>query len=166
MACGKGSQFKERMIRMPTWLLLILLAYSSLCSTCPVFIDCKTPEQGLEDLNRRFPAWRENYEVEEFDCSEMSALVNQYFKCAGMKSKMEIGNSKEFGHAWVVVDSKYIEATRLYISDPTNYNQYINMGEASYVGIPEVDWWNSKYIHDQMDVTIWVSKLKSIGGIL
>ncbi len=107
-----------------------------------------TVEQGLQNLNQAFPDWKENYEIDDFDCSEMSALVYQYFKCCGFKDvQLYSGwnDVRNVGHSWVVVDGIYIEATRLEINNNLRYYRRFN---SDGYGVPsnDLDFWNSKYI--------------------
>jgi len=108
-------------------------------------------QEGLNEICANFPDWVENYEDDEFDCSEMSALVAQYFIVEGFQDvKIKYGYNKDIGcHAWVVVDGQIIEATSLYISDDIEfYNSFVDRGSRQLY--TENDWWNSKYIQDKM----------------
>ena len=132
--------------------LMILLMY---CTLLGADIQDPTPvatvEQGVTELNEMFPDWRESYELGEFDCSEMSAFVKTYFEYQGFNAELYRGRSRHTGlsHAWVVVDGKVIECTKLKIRERTgsydkrtprtiteNHKQYMR----------DVDWWNSAYI--------------------
>lgn len=130
--------------------LLLLLHLSTVNPIVDVeFTDITTIEQGLTELNRAFPDWRQNYKEGEFDCSEMSALVYQYFKCCGLEPELKVGYNFNEGwaHAWVVCQGEIIESTWLDINpDKEFYNQIAPCSLTEEAQVTEYDWWNSPYI--------------------
>ena len=108
-----------------------------------------TVNQGLVELNKAFPDWEHNYQVNEFDCSEQSALVYEYFKCAGLEPELKLGYDwpHKYGHAWVVCQGKTIECMELRVA--TNQTFYDHFNPFKYYSQAErdgdLDWWNSGY---------------------
>jgi len=137
---------------MNNFLVTLLLMYFGLFGmNVQDFTPIYSVQEGVNEINSVFPDWVENYEDDEFDCSEMSALVAQYFIIHGYQDvKIKYGYNKDIGcHAWVVVDGQIIEATSLYISDDIEfYNSFVDRGSRQLY--TENDWWNSKYIQDKM----------------
>ena len=135
---------------MSTTLFTILLYFSMLFNPGVITFDHPaTVEEGLVVLREMYPDWVANYKEDEFDCSEMSSLVAQYFIVAGytdVQIKAGYNMQEGFSHEWVVVDGKIIEATGLYISrDHKFYRQMNDRGE-TYKLYCEKDWWNSQYM--------------------
>lgn len=132
--------------------LMILLMYFSLLTGAQVYdpTPVATVEQGVEELNQMFPDWHDNYELGEFDCSEMSAFVCTYFKYQGFDAEMHRGRSRFTGlsHAWVVVDGHLIECMTLKIKERTgSYERRIPWKATTRKqNMEDVDWWNSAYI--------------------
>jgi hypothetical protein len=141
---------------MKTCVLLLMLQLSVInpFSTFQI-TDIKTADAGVVQLNQDFPDWYENYRENEFDCSEMSALANQYFKCAGIKSEVKTGYRNEprwFAHAWVSVEGKNLEATNLtMVYDSFGYDELKSYGTPDLRNDTEYDWWNSKYIKNKLN---------------
>lgn len=54
--------------------ILIVVILSLIFNTTPI----ERTELALDLLNRAYPQWEENYKLDEFDCSEMSAFVSDY----------------------------------------------------------------------------------------
>jgi len=141
---------------MNTVLFTLMLYLSTIFN--PGVITMEHPgsvDKGLQVLRYQYPEWTEHYEEDEFDCSEMSALVAQYFKVSGYKNvEVKNGYSRDIGaHTWVVVEGEIIEATGLYIShDKLFYDQFYSRGSRQMYC--ESDWWNSNYIKQQGGGTI------------
>ena len=134
---------------MSTTVFTILLYFSMLFNPGAITFDRPaTVEAGVAVLNEQYPDWVEHYEDDEFDCSEMSALVSQYFITAGYTDvQVKSGYNKDIGgHSWVVVNGNIIEATGLYVSDDIEfYNSFTDRGRQMY---NDIDWWNSEYMLD------------------
>ena len=133
--------------------MLLLLLHTSAINPFTVFqiTDVKTVETALVQLNKAFPDWKANYKENEFDCSEMSALVFQYLKACGLNPELKTGyNFREgYGHAWVVCQSKIIESTWLAINpNKAFYDEKVFTPAVINESIAktEYDWWNSPYI--------------------
>jgi hypothetical protein len=112
-----------------------------------------TVDQGLVQLNKAFPDWQANYEYNEFDCSEMSALVYQYFKDCGLEPELKNGWAQNIwgykgiiGHSWVVCQGKVIECTKLQVYPADMYKDFKPNNLSDSMAKTEYDWWNSKYI--------------------
>lgn len=139
-------------------IMIVLLLYVSTLFPGIVNMDkVDSVEQGLATLNAAFPDWAENYQMGEFDCSEMSAFVAQYFRCAGFKDvKVMVARSRykgQPGHAWVVVDGKVIEAVILTIADGAAFKQCFKKSTEcdtiKHRKSSDWDWWRSDYFQDR-----------------
>ncbi|MFW9832350.1 MAG: hypothetical protein ACFFD8_11305 [Candidatus Thorarchaeota archaeon] len=84
---------------------------------------------GIDGLEETLSAynWSQPYRQFEFDCSEMSAYLEQYLENRGWNTSIAVG----FSHAWLLVEtneSDYtpVEATSLEIiyDDNENYDNY------------------------------------------
>jgi len=109
------------------------------------------------------------YQLDIFDCSEMSALYERAFENAGYNAKIAAGYSSTDGHAWVVVEKEdegdgvnwlWFEATAQQFVSPINYEDYLdncftfdNIIEALEYSEEEFNWW--KELEDFENV-IWV----------
>jgi hypothetical protein len=139
---------------MQTFMLLMLLHLAAVNPFVHVHLtDVPTVEVALVQLNQAFPDWEANYKVNEFDCSEMSAFVDEYLDACGLNAEMKTGyNFREgYGHAWVVCQGKTIEATWLQVNtDKSFYDALTPCTMGPKVTANEYDWWNSPYMIDKM----------------
>jgi hypothetical protein len=110
------------------------------------------------------------YDVDYFDCSEMSAFLEYYFenKC-GWDTYVLVGDTTRGHHAWVYIEDEYgnyvhVESTGLFVIDNYNWDwfQYTrsethgtisSLYVSSYNSWQEWDWWNTRY----------ASELQSLG---
>lgn len=111
-------------------------------------------EIALDILNRAYPNWSEQYVVNEFDCSEMSAFVDDYLNFWRVDAEpiCKMNWETQIGHRWLEVDGKIIECTILKIVDGDNefYKQFTT--EIINIKEHEVDWWNNDYIKGSLCV--------------
>jgi hypothetical protein len=110
---------------------------------------------GIDGLEVTLSAynWSLPYRKFEFDCSEMSACLEQYLENRGWNTSIAVG----FSHAWLLVEtneSDYtpVEATTLEIiyDDNENYDNYFgyehlfkNIYSADAFDADEFTWWTS-----------------------
>lgn len=52
-----------------------------------------------------------DYEEDEFDCSNMAALLTDNLDQKGWNATIRAGYGKKYGHAWVEVNGKCVEST-------------------------------------------------------
>ena len=128
------------------FIITLLLMYFSLFG---VNIQDPTPiysiEEGINEIRTVFPDWHDNYDFGEFDCTEMSMFVTNYFKIHGFNAELHHGKYKSKGHAWVTVNGIIVECTSLTIKENTEH--YIESKNIKiYPTLKEIDWWNSQYI--------------------
>jgi hypothetical protein len=141
---------------MKVFMLLMFLHLSAVNPNVTVNLTgVTTVNQGLVQLNRAFPDWRQHYAVDEFDCSEMSAFVYAYFKACGLKPELKIGYNfkpgQGWGHAWVVCQGQIIECTWLKVNRNVAFYRDITPVTVTGEGKEkEFDWWNSGYLKEQM----------------
>lgn len=141
---------------MNTVLLLMLLKSSLLYPNQNYYQPIQpiqTVEQGLTILRQDFPDWQKNYQANVFDCSEMSALVNQFFLCQGFDSHVVRGYNFQDGiggHAWVLVDGYIVEATSLYTANTEQVEGFYDRFNYTVLETPPTgddwDWWDTDYI--------------------
>jgi hypothetical protein len=139
---------------MKVFMLLMFLHLSAVNPLITVHLTgINTVDQGLAQLNKAFPDWNANYKENEFDCSEMSSLVYQYFKDCGLKPELKCGWAQNIwgyrgivGHCWVVCQGKVIECTKLQIYPAYMYKDFKPEVLPDYMVKTEYDWWDSKYI--------------------
>ena len=64
----------------------------------------------VEVLRAPYSVW--DYEIHEFDCSNMAALLCDDLQSKGYNASIASGShpNREYGHAWVRVDGKPIDA--------------------------------------------------------
>ena len=115
-----------------------------------------TVEQALNNLKHEFPDWRDNYEANVFDCSEMSAFVRDYLDYCELKPELQVGRgygvwgySGWVNHAWVVCQGQTIECTSLKIRPASQYKDFVIIHFPPGALPDEYDWWNSEYMQDK-----------------
>lgn len=145
-------------------LFLFLLIVLTSCGK-PLFYYTGAEQQyGLRELERTLDIlkWDSgDYQVDEFDCSEMSAYLERELENRGFRTSMVVGGRSEKGrHVWLMVEFEgqtYIpvEATTSQIIMPDNpkwgnYYEYVTKFNTiedalkSYKGKTEFDWWNKE----------------------
>ena len=145
---------KEDEFILKVFMLLMLLQLSAVNPFITVQLEgVNTVDQGLTQLNKAFPDWRSNYELDEFDCSEMSAFVYEYLKACGLNPELKTGYNFKSGycHAWLICGGSIVECTGLYIPQGRDLQWYADFTPVTLSGdtSKEFDWWNSKYIIDK-----------------
>lgn len=116
------------------------------------------PQQyGIDVLREYFQGkyWKRAYEVDVFDCTEMSALLECALENEGFHTYIIVGKYEDGWHAWVKVETAFwryaiVESTTLTViglSD-AEYNkywgiyQYETIYDALEVNQSAFDWWN------------------------
>jgi hypothetical protein len=111
------------------------------------------------------------YEMNIFDCSEMSAAYERAFENAGYNAKIARGNAYGawVGHAWVMVEKAdngdgvnwlWFEATNQHFMAPETYKEYLdecntfdNINEALEWNNEDYNWWEEL---EDFNGVIWI----------
>jgi hypothetical protein len=135
-----------------TWFITIMLFLSILSPGAVELPPAQSVTQAVSEMQTLYPEWQGEYKVNEFDCSEMSAMVYEYLRCEGFKPVIMAGqNSQGMGHAWVECDGKIIEATWPGINPDKGHYRQFNYFNPAMCDATEWDWWNSNYIRNIMN---------------
>lgn len=105
---------------------------------------------ALSLLRHMHPDWRQNYQKDVFDCSEMTEYVRYFFRKCGIKADYMQNN--QLWHCWLEVPAEgepiIVEATTLLMVSEENRDKYTGFGNNRNRKMhwSEIDWWNNPYL--------------------
>lgn len=108
--------------------------------------------RSLYILRTIYPEWKSKYELNVFDCSQMSEALRYWFYKCGIECNYCY--SGDLGHIWIEVpingDKIIIESTSLKIKPKEEWAWYYQYNDVVYnddvyftLNKNEFDWWNS-----------------------
>lgn len=58
-------------------------------------------------------SWSSSYDIENYNCVDMSYEVAPFFHSLGFDTKIIYGKNDHAGHCWLSINGQYFESTRL-----------------------------------------------------
>ena len=66
--------------------------------------------------------WTNKYDVDDFNCVDMSYSLAPYFHFLGVDTQVIYGSNNETAHCWLCLDGLYFDATSLWFNTESSYH--------------------------------------------